>query len=325
MPPDLEQGALALPPRADGEPDGPRRRSLPEPQGSGEPSALPPPLPTTDLRTSFAPAPWAGLESIDIWRWPLPEQTRRTDRLLTRLAGVSALGRVAEVDAWDRVHPRNDPFLLVVNHSSRREVVLLTAILLLARAGRPVRFLADWNFRLVPGVGHLYARSGVITLTGKAAKPRILNRLKPWFEPPVPGHLEALQHLQRGGSVGVFPEGTVNRDGSRLLPGRRGAARLSLRAGVPVVPAGIRFERQDLRTGLVDTSSPLTIRFGEPMVPPSSPGPTPSGTAVNDWHAHLMSAVAGLCGKDWPGNPSSGRSRKPAPGFIERRSGDTPC
>jgi 1-acyl-sn-glycerol-3-phosphate acyltransferase len=232
---------------------------------------------------------------------------------------------VAEVDAWDRVHPRNDPFLLVVNHSSRREVVLLTAILLLARAGRPVRFLADWNFRLVPGVGHLYARSGAITLTGKAAKPRILNRLKPWFEPSVPGHLAALQHLQRGGSVGIFPEGTVNRDGSRLLPGRRGAARLSLRAGVPVVPAGIRFECQDLRTGRVDTSSPLTIRFGEPMIPPSSPSPTPSGSALNDWHAQLMSAVAGLCGKDWPGRPSSRRSRAPDPGFVERHSGDTLC
>jgi 1-acyl-sn-glycerol-3-phosphate acyltransferase len=164
-----------------------------------------------------------------------------------------------------------------------------------------VRFLADWNFRLIPGVGQLYDRSGTITLTRKDAKPRVLNRLKPLFEPHVPAHVEARRHLTQGGSIGIFPEGTVNRDGSRLLRGRRGAARLSLEAGVPVVPVGLCFARQNPRTGAVDPASPMGIRFGEPIRPPPSVSRPASLNEVHDWHGELMSAIAGLCGKGWPG------------------------
>ncbi|MFY9975246.1 MAG: lysophospholipid acyltransferase family protein, partial [Chromatiaceae bacterium] len=251
------------------------------------------------------------------------------DRLLARLAGLLALRSIQDIEGWERIHPLNDPFLLVANHSSRREALLLPAILLLARGGSPVRFLADWNFRLIPGMGHLYDRTGTITLTRKDARPRLLNRLKPLFEPPIPAHVEALGHLRGGGSIGLFPEGTVNRDSTRLLRGRRGAARLSLEAGVPVVPVGIRFTRVDPRTGRVDSASPLRIRFGEALRPPHPVALPASLEAVSDRHEELMRAIAALCGKGWPGTPPrSGirtRTWQPVPPFIEPRRGDTPC
>jgi 1-acyl-sn-glycerol-3-phosphate acyltransferase len=208
---------------------------------------------------------------------------------------------VLSVDGWENIAPERDPFLLVSNHSSRRETLYLTAVLLLARRGCPVRFLADWNFRLIPGVGLLYDRSGAITLTGKPARPRFLNRLKPWFEPAMPPFEEARKHLKRGGSIGIFPEGTVNRDGNRLLRGRRGAARLSLEAGVPVVPMGIRFARRDPGTGATDSTSPMSIRFGTPIDPPNGASSRVSSSAVNDWHARLMGEIGLLCGKRWEG------------------------
>lgn len=276
-----------------------------------------------------APRPWAELRPRDLWRWPLPGLASFGDRLLARLAGLLALRSIQDIEGWGRIQPRNDPFLLVANHSSRREALLLPAILLLARGGSPVRFLADWNFRLIPGVSHLYDRTGTITLTRKDARPRLLNRLKPLFEPPIPAHVEALSHLRGGGSVGLFPEGTVNRDGTRLLRGRRGAARLSLEAGVAVVPVGIRFKRVDPRTGRVDSASPLRIRFGEALQPPRPVTPPASLEAVRDRHGELMGAIAALCGKAWQGNPPPGGTRtgtwRPAPPFIEPRRGDTPC
>lgn len=324
-PRDLDQGAPARRPWAGLKPLGPWRQSFQEPPCRGDQAQSC----QADSMTAPAPRPWAGLKPSDVWRWPLPELPRRGDRLLARLAGLFALGTLSEIEGWERVHPRNDPFLLVANHSSRREVVVLMAILLLARGGRPVRFLADWNFRLIPGVGHLYDHSGAISLTRKDARPRVLNRLKPMFESAVPAYEQALRHLKRGGSLGIFPEGTVNRGGSRLLRGRRGAARLSLQAQVPVVPAGIRFARRDPRTGDVDTSSPMTIRFGEPMNLPPSPRLPPPREAVSDWHAQLMAAIAVQCGKDWSSSRDTDRPRTglraPETRFVEPRSGDAPC
>jgi 1-acyl-sn-glycerol-3-phosphate acyltransferase len=250
---------------------------------------------------------WHSIRPADLWRWPLPELPSLTDRLLTRLVGLLALTGIAEIEGWERVHPRHDPFLLAANHSSRREALLLPAVVLLARGGRPVRFLADWNFRLIPGVGRLYDRGGAITLTRKPARPRILNRLKPRFESPITAFKQARAHLLRGGAVGIFPEGRVNRDVASLLPGRRGAARLSLELGVPVVPVGIRFAGRGAATGSVDPSSPLHLQFGEPMHPPAVSA-RPSHGLVTDWHAELMTAIAHLSGKHWPG-PTGAKPR----------------
>jgi 1-acyl-sn-glycerol-3-phosphate acyltransferase len=268
---------------------------------------------------------WRNLRAADLWRWPLAELANPTDRLLTRLVGLLALAGIAEIEGWDLVHPRHDPFLLVANHSSRREALLLPAVLLLARGGRPVRFLADWNFRLIPGVGRLYDRSGAITLTRKPARPRILNRLKPRFEPAVSALEQARAHLLRGGAVGLFPEGRVNRDAAHLLAGRRGAARLSLELGVPLVPVGIRFAGRDTATGTVDASSSMYLEFGDPMHPPAVSA-MPSRGLVTDWHAELMTAIAYLSGKHWPG-PTAARPRAPQPPqrFPPDERGGNPC
>jgi 1-acyl-sn-glycerol-3-phosphate acyltransferase len=179
---------------------------------------------------------------------------------------------------------------------------------MLVRGGRPVRFLADWNFRLIPGVSRLYARSGAITVTRKDAKPRILNPFKPLFETEIPPLEEAARHLSRGGSVAIFPEGTVNRNAQRLLRGRRGAARLSLAGDVPVVPVGIRFGKQDESTGDLDSSSAMSIRIGKAMPPPVHPGKPVTPRSVTDWNAQVMAEIGRLCGKSWtdtePRSPS---------------------
>lgn len=47
-----------------------------------------------------------------------------------------------------------------------------------------------------------------------------------------------LDHIRKGGILGIAPEGTRSRDGS-LLPAKSGAVLLAARAGVPVIPVGI--------------------------------------------------------------------------------------
>lgn len=245
--------------------------------------------------------PWAELRWSHVLGCPLPRLSSATDRALTRLVCLAALKQVALIEGWENILPRRDPFLLVANHSSRREALFLPAFLLLARGGQRVRFLADWNFRLIPGVGHLYDRSGAITLTRKPAKPRVLNLLKPCFEPEVPPLDEARSHLVRGGSVGIFPEGAVNRNADRLMRGRRAAARLSLETGVPVVPVGIRFDRRHRLTGQVDSSSAISICIGEAMTPESHEHEPIPPRAVTSWNRQLMTEIGRLCGKERDG------------------------
>ena len=151
------------------------------------------------------------------------------DRLVLRALALIASRHVLAIHGLQHIRPATDPFILAANHSTRRESLLVPALLLLHRGGRLVHFLADWNFRLIPGVGFIYARAQVVTVTRKSAKPRFLNILKPLYEQPLPTLERARAHLAAGRAIGVFPEGEVNRDPTRLLRGRRGTARLSLR------------------------------------------------------------------------------------------------
>ncbi len=279
---------------------------------------------------------WQDLRPRDLWRWPLDALARPVDRVALRAAAALARRQVRTIAHWERVLPDRDPFILVANHGSRRETVYLTAALMLARGGRPVHFLADWNFRLIPGVGYLYARTGAITVTRKEARPRVLNRLKPWFLDGTPALEQARARLLAGGSLALFPEGTINRDPRRLLRGRCGAARLSLESGAPILPVGIRFLGSSEETGRGASGQPMSIHLGAPLIPPLRTGTNrATGQAsladVRAWHAEIMAAIATLCGKTW--SPTTPPTVRPAGGpvtfpTIEPRAigpGGPPC
>lgn len=245
------------------------------------------------------PPHWPHIGFLRLWQWPLEHTQSMLDRLLGRMLVAFAGRQVQAVEHWERIATSCDPFILVANHSSRREAVYLPALLLLARQGRPVHFLADWNFRLIPGAGRLYRGTGAITVTRKDAKPRVLNLLKPLFESDVPPLEQARCLLAAGQPIGIFPEGTVNRNAETLLRGRFGAARLSLETGAPVLPLGIRFHGVRARDGVLDTSAPMSLHIGRPMAPPLPATQAPIAR-VREWHGEIMSALAALSGKRWP-------------------------
>lgn len=77
---------------------------------------------------------WHGLTGSHIWRWPLPK-LGATDRVLTKLVCLLALRRVVRIEGWDNILPQHDPFILVANHSSRREAVGLFGFLRIGTIG----------------------------------------------------------------------------------------------------------------------------------------------------------------------------------------------
>lgn len=239
------------------------------------------------------------LRISDILQQPLHD-LGGLDRMLLRTMAMLARRKLVSATGLEHVAPCRDPFILVLNHSTRGEALWIPALLVLLRNGRRIHFLADWNFRMIPGLDLLYRRSGAITVPRKSARPRFLNALKPLFTDKTPPITVARRLLLDGRSVGIFPEGTVNRN-AQLLRGRYGAARLSLETGVPVVPAGIRFPGQPSGEPIAD-NAPFSLQIGPALAPPTPFGPCSESRSiglVQDWHAEIMTALSCMSGKDW--------------------------
>ncbi|RTL68972.1 MAG: 1-acyl-sn-glycerol-3-phosphate acyltransferase [Hyphomicrobiales bacterium] len=223
------------------------------------------------------------------------------DAFLLRAVATWAERRVLGIYGIDRIHPRFDPFILALNHSTRLEAIIVPALLMHLRGGRHIHFMADWNFRLIPGVGFLYRRARVITVARKPARPRILNVLKPLLTDGIPPLEAARAHLLAGRPLGIFPEGTVNREPGRLLRGRYGIARLALETGVPVVPAGLRFPRSGPQHPITE-EAPFELHIGEPILSGEDGLRAASGEQMRAFHGRIMQAIGTLSGKSWSGH-----------------------
>lgn len=228
--------------------------------------------------------------------WPAPHMVLR-DRVLFRSLAAIAVRHVREVHGFEHIGPDRDPFILAANHNTWRESVLVPSLLIVYRGGKLIHFLADWNFRLIPGVGLIYRRGQVVNVAWKDARPKVFNVLRRFYEDSVSPFEHARAHLLAGRPVGIFPEGTVNRNARRLLVGRVGMARLSLESGVPVVPVGLRFPGIDLDKPIPENAA-MEIHIGAPLAPPRVDNP-PTAAQVRRWHSVVMGEIARLSGKSW--------------------------
>jgi 1-acyl-sn-glycerol-3-phosphate acyltransferase len=143
--------------------------------------------------------------------------------------------------------PAGGPFLVAANHHNYLDGVVLAVAL-----PAPIAFLVMPRvWRATPLHPWLHRRLGSIPLS--------LGR------PDIGALRTALRALDAGRVVGIFPEGPFSVRG-RLERGQPGVGLLALRAGVPVVPAGIAGTYEALvgRRGYIPRRHPLTVRFGPP-------------------------------------------------------------
>lgn len=235
------------------------------------------------------------------WRAAVPELPGWHRRLIVRSV-LTLFGKdILAAHGLERLASRHDPFIVVLNHSTRLEALLLPVLFAYHRNGRMIRFVADWNFALVPVVGTILRAGDSILLVRKPARPAFLNVFKPLFLKKGPAFEQAAEALRAGQSVGIFPEGTTNRHPGRLLRGFDGAARLSLVTGRPVVPVGIRFPGHPPDRPVRDRT-PAELFVGEPLRPAGA-RPDPDRNEVRTWHEQIMRELARLSGKNWePGS-----------------------
>jgi 1-acyl-sn-glycerol-3-phosphate acyltransferase len=151
--------------------------------------------------------------------------------------------------------PKTGPAILAANHAS-----FLDPILIGLRARRPVRFLVSNQFYRDPRLHALLRWLGTIPVGGDAGIVRSFRQVA--------------EVIERGGLLGIFPEGGITRDGS-MKPFRSGAAVLALRMGVPIVPIHLRGTFDALpRYAKWPRFVPVTLRIGDPMSVAARPKPT---------------------------------------------------
>ena len=171
--------------------------------------------------------------------------------------------------------PARGPYIIAANHHNYLDGVVLGVAL-----PHPIAFLVMPRvWRATPLHPLLHRRIGSIPLN--------LAR------PDVSALRRALATLQASGVVGIFPEGPFSVRG-RLERGLPGVALLALRAGVPVVPAGIRGTYEALigRRMYVPRRRPLGVRFGAPRQ--FAPGRAGGRVARDQVTRRIMDDIAAL-------------------------------
>lgn len=83
----------------------------------------------------------------------------------------------------------------------------------------------------------------------------------------------ALELLERGETVMIFPEGTRHRSGPLHAP-KRGVGRLALQSGAPIVPIAVKGTER-VRRGYMFRPMRVDLRFGPPLTYPRVEDPSP--------------------------------------------------
>ncbi|MCI4062300.1 1-acyl-sn-glycerol-3-phosphate acyltransferase [Micromonospora sp. R77] len=113
----------------------------------------------------------------------------------------------------------------------------------------------------------------------------------------------AVEALQRGEVVGVFPEATISR--SFLVKElKNGAARMAQEAAVPLLPVALwgtqRLWTKGRPKTLTRRHTPITILIGEPMDPTAYP----DATAMTAELKSRLSALVDRAQREYPDRPS---------------------
>jgi 1-acyl-sn-glycerol-3-phosphate acyltransferase len=195
---------------------------------------------------------------------PLPNLAGRRRALLRLLM----LPNLALTEVAGRERLRGDaalakrPVLIALNHNNAFETLFVPVLIMFLLGGRPVSFIIDWMFGHLPIVGRLMKLTDPVYAFHKPSRISFLERRRPARRY---GVVEtALLRLEEGGAIGIFPEGTRNRDLYELKRPKPGIGHLALASGAPVIPVGIRFTAS-ARLGRMPLAGKMSVSIGEPM------------------------------------------------------------
>lgn len=192
-----------------------------------------------------------------------------------RIAGIN-------VSFHGKNNVQEPPYILMSNHQSALDIMSLLH-------GLPVsfRFVAKQELFRIPIFGWALRRAGYISLDRKNPRQALKDMDL------------AAQKIRDGSSLLIFPEGTRSIDG-QLLPFKKGAFSLAMKAGVPIIPLGIKgtASLQPEGYNVPLKKGDVTIVAGEPITVDGK------GTSYKDALAEQVKAnIERLIAADVDGTP----------------------
>lgn len=124
-------------------------------------------------------------------------------------------------------------YVFMSNHRSNLDVLAV----IVALHEYQLRWVAKVELTRVPVFGWALRRAGHIIIDRGNTTQAVLSLR------------HAVERLQSGISIMIFPEGTRSRDGQDILPFKKGGFMMALETGFPIVPLAIRGSRPLLPKG----------------------------------------------------------------------------
>ncbi|MEZ6318331.1 MAG: lysophospholipid acyltransferase family protein [Phycisphaerales bacterium] len=208
---------------------------------------------------------------------PSPSETFWSNVIYAVGTGYVRVLHRLKVRGREHIPPARDagPLIVVANHTAGVDPILVSAA-----CPFQIRWIMAEDMRL-PWLGWFWRWQSVIFVS-RSGRDRGSVRT-------------ALEHLNKGGVIGIFPEGGLERPSRQVLPFRRGVGLLINKAAVPVLPVFIDGTPQvDPAWASLWHPSRSTIEFG-PSIDYASTGFGP-GEIADDLHRRY------LAWSGWPAN-----------------------
>lgn len=145
--------------------------------------------------------------------------------------------------------PSQGPAIIAANHVSYLDPPLLGSV-----TPRPIRFVAKRELFALPLLGRFLRAIGTFPVERSRPDLRAVR--------------ESLRVLKRGELLGIFPEGTRNKQGG-LKPFLEGVGWLAIKARVPVVPVVIHGYRPLVPGSVWTRPGRIKVVCGEPLTFPA--------------------------------------------------------
>jgi 1-acyl-sn-glycerol-3-phosphate acyltransferase len=206
------------------------------------------------LRSAFVTAPLltfatAVYGSVSLAVSPFSSTGRTQHRIAAAWAAM--LLRIArvrvQVEGVEKIAPGGS-YVFIANHRSYFDVPCI-----FPHVPVQFRFLANKNLFSVPFIGYHLSRAGHLPVNSENARESLKSMS------------EAARVIQeRGISILLFPEG--GRTYGQMDPFKDGAAYIAIKAGVPIVPIGLKGVRDVLPRGEATfRGGRVVMRIGDPI------------------------------------------------------------